>query len=324
MIRNVIMPFVSVIIPAYNEEKYIKQCIKSVLDQDYPENCFEILVIDNGSTDATYRIAEQLLGSEGRGRVINKIGGTIASIRNYGWQNAKGEVLAFLDGDSVVDPQWLNCSLELLLLNNDIACVGFAMAPPSIESHWVQKAWYDVGNSSRHKGTKQVKWLCSFNLVLKKEFFNRVNGFNEALVTGEDYELGLKLNDIGSVIFSDTLHVKHLDNINSTLSFLTKEFWRGRGEVYTFLKSNKSISGFISTIIPIIYTLSVVILLTNIIFFNNIYIIMFCSLILMLLPLVMLIMKNIFSIDKLIRGYAFYVLYFFTHGLAAFVPKKAI
>ena len=99
------MPGISVIVPAYNAEKYLKQCIESVQQQTYQD--WELLVIDDGSKDGTRRKAEQFAAGDDRIRVLHKKNGGVSSARNLGLQVAKGDYIAFLDVDDHFVPQCL-------------------------------------------------------------------------------------------------------------------------------------------------------------------------------------------------------------------------
>ena len=98
----------SVIIPIYNVEKYIKKCVQSVLEQTYSD--FEILLVDDGSTDNCPAICDELAEKDERIKVIHKQNGGVSSARNEGILQAKGEYILFLDGDDWYDTKLLeNC-----------------------------------------------------------------------------------------------------------------------------------------------------------------------------------------------------------------------
>lgn len=94
-------PLISVVIPAYNEGPYIKECINSVLSSDYPKEKLQILIIDDGSTDDTYKIAKEfeIYSCVGVYTKPNG-GGKKASPLNFGIKRAKGELIATMDADS--------------------------------------------------------------------------------------------------------------------------------------------------------------------------------------------------------------------------------
>ncbi len=91
-------PFVSIVIPAYNEGEYLSETLKSILDVDYPQNKLEIIVVDDGSTDNTYEIAKKFEG--GAVKVFKKENAGKGSALNLGVQKAKGELIATMDADS--------------------------------------------------------------------------------------------------------------------------------------------------------------------------------------------------------------------------------
>ena len=98
----------SIIIPVYNVEKYLKQSIQSVLDQSYED--FEVILIDDGSTDKSPAICDELAEKDERVKVIHKQNGGVSSARNEGIRQAKGDYILFLDADDWYDTKLLeNC-----------------------------------------------------------------------------------------------------------------------------------------------------------------------------------------------------------------------
>ncbi|MGI9035931.1 MAG: glycosyltransferase [Pyrinomonadaceae bacterium] len=92
-------PLVSVVVPAYNEEKVICKTIESLLRSDYPN--FEIIVVDDGSPDKTFDVAGEKYGTNERVSIFRKENGGKASALNFGWQKARGEVIVALDADTL-------------------------------------------------------------------------------------------------------------------------------------------------------------------------------------------------------------------------------
>lgn len=110
----------SVIIPVYNVEKYLKRCVDSVLNQKYRN--LQIILVDDGSTDSSGKICDEFLIKDDRINVIHKDNGGLSSARNIGLDNAKGELITFLDSDDYVDASMYNELIEILEKNScDIA-----------------------------------------------------------------------------------------------------------------------------------------------------------------------------------------------------------
>jgi GT2 family glycosyltransferase len=122
-------PKVSVVICAYDAERTLEECLESLTRLRYPD--FEVIIVDDGSTDRTREIAERypqfrLISHENRG---------LSAARNDGIYAAKGEIVAFTDSDCAVDPDWL-VFLVRRLVSEDFAAVGGPNVPPP-EDHWI-------------------------------------------------------------------------------------------------------------------------------------------------------------------------------------------
>lgn len=96
---------VSVVVPAYNVENYIEQCVLSVLNQSY--SCCELIVIDDGSTDGTPQILDKLANENDSIRVIHKENAGVSAARNTGIDTAKGDYIVFIDGDDYLAPDFM-------------------------------------------------------------------------------------------------------------------------------------------------------------------------------------------------------------------------
>ena len=92
---------ISVIIPIYNSEKYIKKCIESIINQTYKN--IEVILINDGSTDNSEEICNQYASEDGRIKVINTTNKGVSASRNIGLKNATGDYISFIDCDDYVD-----------------------------------------------------------------------------------------------------------------------------------------------------------------------------------------------------------------------------
>ena len=98
-------PLVSVIIPTYNNERQLPRCIDSLLAQTYGN--FELIAVDDGSTDGSGSVLDAYAERDARIRVIHRKNGGVSSARNVGIDDAKGEYVTFVDGDDAVDPSYI-------------------------------------------------------------------------------------------------------------------------------------------------------------------------------------------------------------------------
>lgn len=114
-------PFVSVLIDSFNHERFIEKAVTSVLDQDFPASRFEVLVIDDGSTDSTPEIVRKFAP---RVRYLRKENGGQGSAFNAGIPECKGEIVAFLDADDWWQPAKLTTVVEAFSRNPQIGSIG--------------------------------------------------------------------------------------------------------------------------------------------------------------------------------------------------------
>ena len=106
-------PIISVIVPVYNVERYVKKCLDSILVQTF-EN-IEIIVVDDGSTDSSGVICDEYAKRDNRVHVYHKTNGGLSSARNYGIERATGRYLGFVDSDDYIDPDMYEVLLNNLL-----------------------------------------------------------------------------------------------------------------------------------------------------------------------------------------------------------------
>ena len=100
-----IRPKVTIIVPVYNVEKYLTCCIGSILSQSFKD--FELLLIDDGSSDLSGEICDDYVEKDARIRVFHKENGGVSSARNLGLENAQGEWICFIDSDDWVEVDFL-------------------------------------------------------------------------------------------------------------------------------------------------------------------------------------------------------------------------
>lgn len=105
-------PLISVIVPVYNVEKYLCDCIDSIIDQSY--DVLEIILVDDGSTDRSGLICDEYKKKDARIKVIHKENGGLSDARNRGMDISKGEYIAFIDSDDHISPDYLKIMLHAI------------------------------------------------------------------------------------------------------------------------------------------------------------------------------------------------------------------
>lgn len=120
---------VSVIIPVYNCEDYLRPCLDSVLAQTYPD--LEIILVDDGSTDGSHAICEEYAGEHTEVVLLRKTNGGPSSARNHGLDHASGRYVAFIDSDDTVDRRYIEYLVNLLRDEHaDMASCGYDLTAP--------------------------------------------------------------------------------------------------------------------------------------------------------------------------------------------------
>jgi glycosyltransferase involved in cell wall biosynthesis len=212
-----VLPFVSIVIPTYNSEMYLQQCLNSITKLDYPKSSFEIIVVDNLSEDRTVEIAKEFSNV-----FVNTCIGNIAKSRNIGVSKSKGNIVAFLDSDVVVSKLWLKMAIRHFKDKN-VGIVGSFYDFPS-KGTWVQKVWHG------HYLTKQnASWISSGNMILPKSVFFKVNGFDESLETMEDVDISKRVQQAGyTLVIDNKIKATHLGWPKTICAFFKEELWHSK------------------------------------------------------------------------------------------------
>src|SRR5919202_4312270 len=184
------MPLISVIIPAYNAEKTIKQTIESVLNQTFSD--FEIIVINDGSQDSTLEIVSSI--PDPRIKVFSYPNAGPQKSRNRGWGNASGEYVSFLDADDLWTPDKLEAQLKALQ-ENPQAAVAYSW------SDWIDESgqFLRAGGHITVNGNAYEKLLLrdfvesGSNPLIRRQALDKVGDFDQSVTPAEDWDMWLRL-----------------------------------------------------------------------------------------------------------------------------------
>jgi cellulose synthase/poly-beta-1,6-N-acetylglucosamine synthase-like glycosyltransferase len=222
--------FVSIIIPALNEQENIPACLSALNELDFPDEQYEILLIDNGSTDQTIEIARTF-----DVRIVEQPEVNISALRNLGAAHAKGNILAFIDADCIASKDWLKHATPYFH-DQTIGVVGSRYQLPP-DSNWIEKAWH-IHTAKSRTLTGDVKWLPGGNLIVSRQCFFQVGGFNEGLVTSEDIDFCATVRAKNFRVFSNPkIAVIHKGHPKTLPVFYRKEIWYGREMYALFLRN---------------------------------------------------------------------------------------
>jgi teichuronic acid biosynthesis glycosyltransferase TuaG len=195
--------YISIIMPAYNAANYISASIQSVLDQTYSR--WELIIIDDGSTDNTLEIANSFAKSDSRISAYSKENEKQAKARNYGIARAKYEWIAFIDSDDVWMPNKLQQQLTVLTQDPTIGFIyttGFVFHNNHITD---EKELFDI-YPGKHLGKEMLlkeflaNRIATVSVITKKEFLV-VNGLFADRTPCEDYDMWMKIAFRGVTFF---------------------------------------------------------------------------------------------------------------------------
>ncbi len=215
-------PFVSIVIPAYNEEEYIEKCLNSILKLDYPRKNMEIIVVDDGSTDSTYKKAQKY-GKKGV-KVLRKKNGGKGAALNYGIARAKGELLITMDADSHATPGVLK---ELIPYFDDPEVMAVTPAVKIAPSNVLIKEFQRIEYLMILFSRKLLSYIDSVPVtpgpfsVFRRKIFKEIGGFDEHNLV-EDQEIAMRIQARNykirsSVSTEATVYTEPPDNMKDLL-----------------------------------------------------------------------------------------------------------
>jgi succinoglycan biosynthesis protein ExoA len=228
-------PFVSVVIPVYNEEAHIEACLNSVLDQDYPADRYEVIVADGGSTDRTRDVVTALVRRHAGVRLIDNPGRLQAAGLNRAILASRGDVIARQDGHAEWGRNHLRRSVDLLRstgadnVGGRQDAVGHGPSGRAIAR--AMSSPFGVGGA-RFRYSERVQEMPTVFLgTFRRSALERVGLFDEAYPPHEDYELNNRIRSTGGrIAFSPDIRTRY--HVRDGLAALARQYLRyGRGKV---------------------------------------------------------------------------------------------
>lgn len=241
--------FISVVIPFYNASKTIRECIYSLLNQDYPKNLYEIIVVDDGSTDNSYEIVERIIAKFNKPTIrlirLNRRCGPSMS-RNIGIMQAKGDIVALTDADCIVDKKWLLNITKPLKNSKDV--VGAYGETKPLESGIGIIMWpILIAPITIFKYT-------TCNIAYKKTVLEAVGLFDERFKVPfrEDTDIALSIiKNGGSIVHVPDAVVYHPIRELSLIGLISAA-WRYQYDALLFKKHGSDIKSVMGVIGPIV------------------------------------------------------------------------
>lgn len=212
-------PAISVVIPAYNEEKFLGDCLKSLQEQTFKD--FEIIVVDNNSTDNTASLAKSF-----GARVISEKKQGMIPAREKGFREARADIIARTDADTKVSPDWLETIYNAF--RNDPGLVGITGTFISGRNRVIDipsEIWSSVIVQFFGRVLTGHPYLIGSNMAVRKSALSKIKIHGDDKIVHEDFDLSCHLYDIGKL--------KHVRDLTATVSLRKFKTVRGLSNYLT-------------------------------------------------------------------------------------------
>jgi succinoglycan biosynthesis protein ExoA len=231
------LPFVSIVMPVYNEAGFISRSLEAVLTQDYPHDRLEVLIADGLSQDGTREVIAELVTRHPdiAVRVIDNPGRIVSTGLNAAVAQAKGEVIIRVDGHCEVAPDFVHENIRILADHPEAWSVGGpiihrADSPTGRAIAVAMSHWLGVGNAchrfSRYEGFVEGTAFPA----IRRWVFDKIGNFDEKLVRNQDDEFNYRINQAGGKIYISP-RVRYIYYVRDSISKVFKQyfqygFWR--------------------------------------------------------------------------------------------------
>jgi len=215
-------PQITVIIPVYNGEQTLKQCLSSVLSQTYKN--YEVVVIDNNSNDTTKKIITNLQKGNDRLNYLFEEKKSVGKARNTGITMASGEILIFTDSDCTVPNNWIETLTEPITHENENVVMGGS--EDAILNYWtknIQRS--DSAFLEKNRYGEYINSLDGKNFAIKATLMKKLM-FDPEITMTDDLDLYIRLKKITTIRFLENIMVRHYHQC-SFVQIIKMNFIRG-------------------------------------------------------------------------------------------------
>jgi glycosyltransferase involved in cell wall biosynthesis len=181
-------PRISVVLCTHNRAAYLRPALASLVGQTFPRDAFEVLVVDNRSTDDTPAAVDEAVGAGLPARRIFEPTLGLCHARNTGWRAARAPLVAYFDDDAVADPEWLAVLHDALVADPGVGAVGGPVRPiwEAPRPSWLSDAVARVLTIVEWGGAHEIRdlrqeWLAGANMALPRRVLEEVGGFSPSL-----------------------------------------------------------------------------------------------------------------------------------------------
>jgi glycosyltransferase involved in cell wall biosynthesis len=238
---------ISAIVCTRNRGQLVEKAAASLLEQTLDKNLYEILIVDNNSSDDTKKIIKKLARNHKNLSYVFEPTLGIAAARNKGWPMAKGKYIAWLDDDAIASPNWLEMIVKRFdSLDETVGDVGgkidpiWDVTPPSWLTPGMKRSLTILDWSDDPHVLKENEWLAAANIAHRKSMLERLQGFNpnlgrkgDVLLCSLENYIGMQMKKLGFKSFYDpAIHVWHFiprERLQKEW-FYKRSYWQGVSE----------------------------------------------------------------------------------------------
>ena len=206
----------TVIVPCYNIAHIVDKCIESIIQQDYPQDKFSIIVVNDGSMDNTKKNLEYYKKYPNFYLFNLEKNKGLSTARNTGINNSQSEIICFLDGDMIIKPNWLQIIVAELMSEEIIGVIGDTTLPKGEEPNILDHYFYNAQRGARKFGESSAigpTWFLFNNTAVKRFAIKKTGLFDEKFTSygGEDTDMAIRLwyNFPNAFRFSSKISAEH-------------------------------------------------------------------------------------------------------------------
>ncbi len=275
-----VLPFVTAMIVVRNEENYIEPALRSFLNQDYPKDRYEILIIDGMSEDHTIDKVKEVMeiyrknGVETEIRCFENPKKLLAAGWNIGIKKAKGDYVVRIDAHAQADPALIRNCVCILTEKSDVVCVGGRLETEPLTEKGkiiadVLSSPFGVGDSKFRYANKSGYVDTVAYGMYRKEIFEKAGYFNEKFTRNQDNDMHGRIKKCGGKFYLDA-SIRNIYHSRETVQGMMRQaFGNGKWIIIGAKKSESKQGISLRHLIPLIFLISNILLIISSIFFRG-------------------------------------------------------
>jgi len=264
MKKNIGHPFITIVMPVRNESKFIQATLMELIEQDYPKNCYEIIVADGESSDTTREIVKKMARRHNNIRLLNNPGILPSSGRNVGFKNGRGDIFLVIDGHCLINNRLYLQTVVDCYLKSGADCLGrpqpfIIPVYPTVQKAIALARTSTLGHSSNsfiHSNEEGFVSPVSVGFSYKRKVFEQIGYLDETFDACEDVEFNYRVEKAGyKCFFSPKISIQYFPRPD--LKGLFKQLMRyGVGRAKFLMKHPETIN--LDMFLPSLFMLGIV------------------------------------------------------------------